>query len=111
MEADVCGRAAAVQEEIRFVQERYDLVELSGVKGKIQGIVFAAVGKPELLLTDVLNQDVSIPANEEKYLFYDEVIGPEGLRWSCLKNWYDNNHLPFDTCIFRRLARNETCFS
>ena len=81
----------------------YDLVELSGVKGKIQGIVFAAVGKPELLLTDVLNQDVFIPANEEKYLFYDEVIGPEGLRWGCLKNWYDNNHLPFDTSFQKRL--------
>ena len=25
VEADVCGRAAGVQEEIRFVQERYDV--------------------------------------------------------------------------------------
>lgn len=81
----------------------YDLVEISGVKGKVQGIVFAAVGKPDLLLTDVLNQDVSIPVDEEKYLFYDEVIASDGLKWSCLKNWYDNDHLPFETSFLDRL--------
>ena len=30
VEADVCGRAAAVQEEIRFVQERYDVACVLG---------------------------------------------------------------------------------
>lgn len=81
----------------------YDLVELSGVKGKIQGIVFAAVGKPDLLLTDVLNQDVSIPVQENKYLFYDEIINPDGLRWNRLKDWYDNNHLSHEKPFLDRM--------
>lgn len=39
----------------------YDIAELEDVKGRRQGIVFAAVGKPDILLTDVLNCEVMIP--------------------------------------------------
>lgn len=76
----------------------YTLVELTGVKGKIHNIVFAAIEKP-----DVLNHTVQIPVDEDKYLLYDEVIGANGLTWGKLLEWYNNNHLPFDNGLSEKL--------
>ncbi len=70
----------------------YELVELTGVKGKVSSIVFAAIQKPDILLTDVLNKDIQIPVDESKYLLYDEEIGVDGLTWDRLQEWYDGNH-------------------
>ena len=81
----------------------YDIFELSGVKGKIQGIVFAAVAKPSFILTDVLNQDVEIPADPEKYLCYDKDIRPEGLLWKDLKDWYSCSCLESEKSLLSRL--------
>lgn len=82
----------------------YTLVELTGVKGKIHNIVFAAVEKPDVLLTDVLNHTVQIPVDEDKYLLYDKVIGTNGLTWGKLLEWYNNNHLPFDNGLLEKLC-------
>ena len=71
----------------------YEIIELSGVKGKIQGIVFAAVYKPSVLLTDVLNHDVQIPHDDEKYLYYTDPVGNQFLKWSTLESWYDSSHV------------------
>lgn len=70
----------------------YGLVELTGVKGKINNIVFAAIMKPDILLTDVLNQTVQIPVAEDKYLLYDKEVSAGGLSWKELLKWYDENH-------------------
>lgn len=67
---------------------QYRMTELEGVKGKIQSIVFAATMKPDILLTDVLNQSVLIPENENNYLLYDQEIGISGLSWNTLNSWY-----------------------
>lgn len=79
----------------------YNLVETAGVSGSIQGIVFAATGKPDLLLTDVLNQSVSIPQNEDKYLLYEEAIGIKAFTWKELVDWFEMWHLPDETCMER----------
>lgn len=81
----------------------YTLVELTGVKGKIHNIVFAAIEKPDVLLPDVLNHTVQIPVDEDKYLLYDEDIGANGLTWGELLKWYNNNHLPFDKGLLEKL--------
>lgn len=81
----------------------YELVELTGVRGAIQGIVFAAVGKPDIVFSDFLNQNVEIPIAEDKYLYYNERIDTNGLKWSDLKEWYANNHLPFETSFIDRM--------
>lgn len=57
----------------------YKLIALTGVKGKVNNIVFAAIQKPDVLLTDVLNQKVKIPVDESKYLLYKEEVGTDGL--------------------------------
>ena len=90
----------------------YELEELSGVRGTIQGIVFAAVGKPDLIFTDFLNQNVVIPVDETKYLYYDQRIDTNGLKWGPLKQWYEDNHLPTDIGFTDRLQSSvEHCGS
>ncbi len=68
----------------------YELFELTGVKGKINNIVFAATTKPDILLTDVLNHTVRIPVDEDKYLVYDREVAAGGLTWKELLEWYDS---------------------
>lgn len=81
---------------------QYALTELSGVKGKIHNIVFAAIQKPDLLLKDVLNLTVEIPHDDEKYLLYDEEVTIEGLTWEKLKEWYNTNS-SLDETLEKRL--------
>lgn len=81
----------------------YELVELTGVKGKINNIIFAATMKPDIILTDVLNHDVHIPIDEDKYLLYDQEISTKGLTWGTLLEWYSQNHLPIDKRLVDRL--------
>lgn len=81
----------------------YELVELTGVKGKINNIVFAATMKPDILLTDVLNHTVQIPVDEGKYLLYDKEIATGGLTWRELREWYNDNHLPVEKVLEERL--------
>lgn len=81
----------------------YELVELTGVRGKINNIVFAATMKPDIVLTDVLNHTVQIPVDEDKYLLYDKEVSSNGLTWENLVEWYNQNHLPIDNSLIDRL--------
>lgn len=81
----------------------YDLLELTGVKGKINNIVFAATMKPDILLTDVLNQTVQVPVDEDKYLLYDKEVATGGLSWKELSEWYADNHSPIEKGLTERL--------
>lgn len=82
---------------------KYKLIELTGVKGIIHNIVFAATEKPDVLLKDVLNHTVQIPVNEDKYLLYDEEVDAGGLTWENLLEWYNNNHSPFDKGLLEKM--------
>lgn len=81
----------------------YELFELTGVKGKINSIVFAATMKPDILLTDVLNHTVQIPVDEDKYLLYDKEILADGLSWKELLEWYNETHWFFEKSLEERL--------
>lgn len=84
----------------------YELINLTGVKGKIQGIVFAAKHKPDILFTDFLNQDVEIPSNPDEYLYYDINIGSGGLKWKELKQWYEESHANLGISFIDRLMQS-----
>lgn len=81
----------------------FELEELTGVKGKIHNIVFAATRKPEILLTDVLNHTVQIPVDESKYLLYDREVSTDGLTWGELLQWYNENHSSTEVSLVDRL--------
>lgn len=81
----------------------FELEKLTGVKGKIHNIVFAATRKPEILLTDVLNHTVQIPVDESKYLLYDREVSTAGLTWGELLQWYNENHSSTEVSLVDRL--------
>lgn len=68
-----------------------------GVVGHIKNLIFAADGpKPELVLTDALNNTIEIVENAEHCLVYDLPISQTGLLWKNLVEWWSSkNNLPF----------------
>lgn len=84
----------------------YKIELISGVKDEIQGIVFAAVHKPEILFTDFLNQNVEIPVNPSEYLYYNKKILSCGLKWGELKRWYATSHGGYGKNLIERLMES-----
>ncbi|WP_147446960.1 hypothetical protein [Corallococcus sp. CA054B] len=61
----------------------------SGVSGRPKNIIFGANGpKPEIIFRDAVNNDVEIVRHAQYCLIYDEPIGPDGLAWKDLVNWW-----------------------
>lgn len=71
--------------------------QAGGVSGDIKNIIFAADGpKPELVLTDALNNTIEIVRNAEYCLVYNLPIFQSGLLWQGLVEWWANsNNLAF----------------
>lgn len=60
-----------------------------GVTGELKNIIFASKYKPEIVLSDALNNNVTIIRNADKCLVYDKKVGNNGITWKELQNWYD----------------------
>lgn len=76
----------------------YSVVSLNlGVNGQLKNIIFASKYKPEIVLSDALNNDVTIINNADKCLVYDEPIGGREITWKELQDWYDNGLYELDT--------------
>ncbi len=68
----------------------YSIVSLnSGVAGPIKNIIFASQYKPEIVISNALNNDITIINNEEKCLVYNKMIKSGGITWKELKEWYE----------------------
>ncbi|WP_144495448.1 hypothetical protein [Bacillus thuringiensis] len=60
-----------------------------GVPGDIKNLIFAADGpKPEIVITDSVNNDIQITKNQEHCLVYDRPISSSGLLWRELIQWW-----------------------
>lgn len=71
-----------------FPVYRIDKV-LDGVKGNVKNLIFAAVGqKPEIVISDSINNDIRIVKHEENCLVYDRNIPNTGLYWADLVMWW-----------------------
>ncbi|GIF01572.1 hypothetical protein [Paractinoplanes rishiriensis] len=71
----------------------------SGVAGEMKNLIFAADGpKPEFVFRDALNNDLKAIKNAEYCLIYDRPLGPDGLTWRQLGDWWTERaglaHLP-----------------
>jgi len=68
-----------------------------GVNGQIKNLIFAADGlKPELVLSDALDNTIEIVENASFCLVYDLPILQTGLLWSHLTEWWSKKcNLPF----------------
>lgn len=61
----------------------------SGPKGNIKNLIFSADGyKPEIVITDSLENNIQIVKNREYCLVYDRPIPATGLLWRDLVNWW-----------------------
>jgi len=87
--------ARKVIEEFDF-QPLIDLVNeldtngLNAVPGAVKNLIFASNGpKPDLYLSDAINNDVMVHKNGEYVLVYDEEIDSnQGLSWNDLLQWW-----------------------
>ena len=61
-----------------------------GVSGAMKNLIFASIGeKPELVISDALNNDVEIVKHADKVLVFDRPLPSSGLLlWTDLRDWY-----------------------
>ncbi|MNM42310.1 hypothetical protein D3C81_531430 [compost metagenome] len=62
-----------------------------GAKNAPKNLIFASTAKPDLRLSDALENDVEVVSNPEQVLMYDRPIGPAGLRWCDLQAWFEGS--------------------
>ena len=69
----------------------YEIAQLhGGVAGTPKNLIFAAIrAKPDLYLTDAINNDVAI-RNESDALVYYRPLSDTGLTWSMLVDWWQD---------------------
>jgi len=63
-----------------------------GVKASVKNLIFASPMKPDLRFSDAINNDVEVVSNQDQVLIYDRPIGPGGLTWQELQNWFAEKH-------------------
>jgi very-short-patch-repair endonuclease len=70
-------------------------VGVTGVDGELKNLIFAADGpKPRIVLRDAVNNVIEIVENAEHCLVYDRPLGPDGLTWQLLVEWWRERHDP-----------------
>lgn len=105
--------------ELRVAEERsgYPIYQVArrnlGVAGSVKNLIFAADGpKPDIVLSDALNNDVQIVRNAQYCLIFDEPIPTSGLTWATLVDWWARReHIDADSrdteaSLYRRLKRS-----
>lgn len=53
-----------------------------------KNLIFGSPLKPDLRLRDAVHNDIEIVTNADQFLVYDRSIGPEGLMWRHLQEWW-----------------------
>lgn len=61
----------------------------TGVVGDLKNLIFAADGpKPKIVFRDAINNDINVVENAQYCLVYDRPLGPAGLTWRELADWW-----------------------
>ncbi|MEK4731376.1 AbiJ-related protein [Paenibacillus sp. FSL L8-0641] len=82
-----------------------------GVKGEFKNLIFAADGpKPEIVISDSINNEIAIVKNQEFCLVYDLPI-LEGLLWRELVTWWGDKQseeegINVERAMYKRLIRS-----
>lgn len=53
-----------------------------------KNLIFASSEKPDIRFRSAVDNDIEIVSNPDKVLIYDRPIGPDGLRWRDLQEWW-----------------------
>ncbi len=66
---------------------------IGGVSGTAKNLIFASNGpKPEIVLSDAINNDIKIVKHEQHCLVYDRPLTKHGLLWKDLIGWWCDKH-------------------
>ncbi|MFJ5668494.1 hypothetical protein ACIQAR_22660 [Micromonospora chalcea] len=89
----------------------FALVATRSRAGRPKNLIFASPVKPDLRLSDAIDNDIEIVSNAEQVLVYDQPIGAEGIRWRDLQDWWKaTRRLDSDeeakTQLYRRLRQS-----
>lgn len=77
----------------KYGRSVYRCVTDDGVSGKVKNVIFAANGpKPDIVLLDALNNNISIVKNSEYCLVYDNPITGNGVKWIDLVEWWSKKN-------------------
>lgn len=77
----------------------FGLVALRAARGRPKNVIFASRAKPDIRLSDSLENDIEILSNPDEVLVYDRPLGADGLRWRELQHWWaEKTGEPDATC-------------
>lgn len=79
--------------------------------GQARNLIFASPRKPDLRLSDAIDNEIELCSDPEDVLVYDRPISADGVRWRDLQAWYRDIHqLDTDhaakTALYRRLRQS-----
>lgn len=84
---------------------------VTGVDGELKNLIFAADGpKPRIVLRHAVNNVIEIVKNADHCLVYDRPLGPDGLTWQALVDWWRDHYEPVRRAIWKQ-ADGSTCGS
>lgn len=89
----------------------FGLVLLRAARGSPKNIIFASFSKPDIRLSDSIENDIEILSSPDDVLVYDKPLSSDGLRWRELQSWWAELKQEDDfTCakktLYRRLQQS-----
>ncbi|SEK14917.1 hypothetical protein SAMN05444746_1165 [Variovorax sp. OK212] len=66
----------------------FTVVSLRSPRGRPKNLIFASSTKPDIRLSDAIDNEIEIASNPDAVLVYDRPLGADGLRWSELQRWW-----------------------
>lgn len=89
----------------------FSLISLRTFRGRPKNIIFASLTKPDIRLSDSLNNEIEILSNPNQVLIYDRPLSTEGLSWRELQAWWadficEENSEEVKISLYRRLQQS-----
>ncbi|MGQ5761981.1 AbiJ-related protein [Serratia sp. IR-2025] len=89
----------------------FGLVLLRAARGRPKNIIFASITKPDIRLSNSMENDIEILSSPDDVLVYDKPLGSDGLRWRELQSWWaelkqEEDLLCAKRTLYRRLQQS-----
>lgn len=102
--------------ELRHVEdaEGYPLFALASLRthrNRPKNIIFASLSKPDIRLSDTLENEIEILSDTSQVLIYDRPVSADGLRWRDLQEWWaeqakEKDAVRAKNALYRRLVQS-----
>jgi hypothetical protein len=89
----------------------FELVSTRSRAGRPKQLIFASPMKPDLRLSDAIDNDIEIMSDADDVLVYDRPITAQGIRWRDLQDWWKetrglNSDEQAKSQLYRRLLQS-----